>query len=447
MELDPWERFLDPASSVFIGAEEHQPTVLASRPLENWGELQSQVVRSDAFVAELLLGFMRETAAARSDEVRLLEVIAKFAFQAFPEATHHVLVARHEYSGEMRPLVARSRSGDRPLVALSRTIVGRVLDERCALLFSRGQPQVDASHSVMMSRLETAICAPLMGSRFPFGIIQLDIRSPGKGRFTRADVDLLSVFAGQVGLALEHLRLAKQQRRALHSTINALMYSLTLKDPEAAHHSERVQAISLELGRRLGLSIPEMESLSVAAILHDLGKQGVRDEVLFKPGRLNEAESAEMAQHAEHTQSILDMIEYPEELRDVPQIAAYHHEKLDGTGPFGIEGSEIPVQTRIISVADVFDALVSPRVYKDPLSPPMAIDILQKGRDRDWDGGVIDALTASLPAVMKTIYAAAPSGAANPATPAAPASGAEPDKAAAKPPASRRRPPPHSKAA
>ncbi len=404
MEREPPERPVDPSASVFMGAEEQTPTVLASRPLANWGELQSQVVRSDAFVAELLLGFMRETASARADETRLLEVIATFAFQAFPEATHHVLVARDEHSGEMRPLVARSRSGDRPLVALSRTIVGRVLDERCALLFSRGQAHIDAAHSVIMSRLETAICAPLMGSRYPFGIIQLDIRSPGKGRFTRQDVDLLSVFAGQAGLALEHLNMAKQQRRALHSTINALMYSLTLKDPEAAHHSERVQAISLELGRRLGLATTELESLSVAAILHDLGKQGVRDEVLFKPDRLDAAESAEMAQHAEHTQSILDMIEYPEELRDVPRIAAYHHEKLDGTGPFGIERVDIPVQTRIISVADVFDALVSPRVYKDPLTPDKALEILEQGRDRDWDGTVIDALKAALPVAMTRIY-------------------------------------------
>src|SRR2546426_9528907 len=155
MERDPRERPLDPASSVFMGPEEHVPTILASRPLKDWSQLQSQVVHSDAAVAELLLGFMRETAGARSDEARLLEVIATFAFQAFPEATHHVLVPRDEHSGEMRPLVARSRSGDRPLVALSRTIVGRVLDERCALLFSRGQAHIDAAHSVIMSRLET----------------------------------------------------------------------------------------------------------------------------------------------------------------------------------------------------------------------------------------------------------------------------------------------------
>ena len=115
-----------------------------------------------------------------------------------------------------------------------------------------------------------------------------------------------------------------------------------------------MQAVSLALGRRLGLSSVELETLSVAALLHDLGKQGVRDELLFKPERLTEAETAEMAQHAAYTQSILDMIEYPEELREVPRIAAYHHEKLDGSGPFGLREPDIPVQARIISVADVF---------------------------------------------------------------------------------------------
>jgi GAF domain-containing protein len=408
MDPNPSQRAREPGPSFFVGNEEFTPTVLAWRPLSEWNALQSQVVRLDAGVAEVLLGLMRETAAARNDESRLLDVIGEFAFRAFPNATHHLLVARDEATGEMRPWVVRSREGEPPPIALSRTIVARVLDERCALLFTRGQGHLDGARSVMMSRLETAICAPLMGSRYPFGIIQLDIRYPGKGRFTRDDVDLLSVFAGQVGLAVEHLQMAKQQRRAFQSTISALAYSLTLKDPDAARHSQRVQAVSLALGRRLGLSSVELETLSVAALLHDLGKQGVRDELLFKPERLTEAETAEMAQHAAYTQSILDMIEYPEELREVPRIAAYHHEKLDGSGPFGLRDADIPVQARIISVADVFDALVSPRVYKDPFPPAEALSVLERGKDVDWDAKVVEALRAELPTLISDIYGAEP---------------------------------------
>jgi putative nucleotidyltransferase with HDIG domain len=238
----------------------------------------------------------------------------------------------------------------------------------------------------------------------PFGIIQLDIRKPGKGVFAKKHLDLLSVFAMQVSLALDHLHLFHQQRRALQSTIAALVHSLNLKDPETAHHSERVQAVSLAIGRELGLPDLEMEALGVAALLHDLGKQGVRDEVLFKPEALSAEERSEMARHAEHTQNILDKIEYPDHLRDVPKIAAYHHEKMDGSGPFGIPGDEIPRASRIISAADVFDALMSPRAYKRALPIGEVVKILERGKGTTWDRDVIHALRQSIPELEATIY-------------------------------------------
>ena len=376
--------------------------MLASRPLHEWSDVQGQVVRSDAGVAELLLGLVRETAASRNDEVRLFEVIAEYSFRAFPNASHLVLATR-EVEGPLMTRLSRSRDGEAPASLPSRTIVTHVMAEGCAVLYALGQGH-DPTQSMVLSRLETAICAPLMGNRQPFGVLQLDIRRPAKGRFTREDVDLLSVVASQVGLALEHLELHQQQRRAFKSTINALVHSLTLKDPEVTEHSERVQALAIGIGRHMGLDDEALELLSVAALLHDLGKQGVRDEVLFKPDRLTAAEREEMAQHAAHTQNILDKIEYPEHLRDVPRVAAYHHEKLDGTGPFGIAGDDIPLAARIISVSDVFDALLSPRVYKQPLPPMKVVEILMQGRGVDWDPDVVDAVREGLPGLLDLVY-------------------------------------------
>jgi HD-GYP domain-containing protein (c-di-GMP phosphodiesterase class II) len=386
--------------------ESNSPTVLASRALEDLSAVEGAVARSRAGVAELLLGLVRETVAARNDEQKLVEVLAQFGFDAFPNATHHALAVRDEITGELRPLLARDRGGAVPAIALSKTIVSRVMGEGCALMFTIGESagSIAMARSVAFSRLETAICAPLMGTRGPFGVIQLDVRRPARGVFTKEDLDLLTVFASQAGLALEHLQMHQQQRRALQSTINALVHSLTLKDPEAARHSERVQAVAMAVGAELGLPGLEMEKLSVAAILHDLGKQGVRDELLFKPDRLTDAERYEMSLHAAHTQTILDMIEYPEELRDVPRIAAYHHEKLDGTGPFGVGGDDIPVQARVISVADVFDALLSPRVYKEPLAPRVVLGILSRGRGSDWDAEAVDALVRISVDVLVDVY-------------------------------------------
>jgi putative nucleotidyltransferase with HDIG domain len=404
-----------PVGKAILATDESDAlAVLASRSSADLPILREQVLRTDAKMADLLLDLVRETAVARSDEPRLLAVVADFAFRAFPAATHHVLVVRDDRDGELTPLITRSRSGDEPEVALSRTIVSRVMDEGVTLLFSRRQASLVAVKSVALAKLQTAICAPLLGVGRTFGVLQLDIRGGGTGVFTREDADLLTVFAHQVSLALDHLRLFQQQRRALQSTINALVHSLDLKDRQTAEHSERVQAVALEIGRELGLSDTELEVLSVAAILHDLGKQGIRDEVLFKPDRLTPQEREEVARHAADTQDILDKIEYPDHLRDVPRIAAYHHEKLDGRGPFGIKGDDIPLESRIISVADVFDALMSPRVYKQPLPVEKVMGILNQGKDVDWDPLVLKALRHVVPRLVSTVYASLAAPAAAP---------------------------------
>jgi putative nucleotidyltransferase with HDIG domain len=391
-------------SNAFQGAGSPEPTVLAWRSAEDWGDVRRLVVRTDARVAELLLGLVRETAAARDDETKLVGVLARFAFEAFPNATHHVLAAREHDEAPLHNIIARARAGDGSSVPLSRTIVERVLRDGHALLFMQGQDLGGNKESIVMSRLETAIVAPLIGVRGTFGVLQLDVRKPARGRFTKEDLGMLSVFASQVALALEHLWLHQQQQRAFQSTIGALVHSLTLKDREVAQHCERVRRVAVTIGERLGLSDTELEILSVAALLHDLGKQGVRDEVLTKPGRLTETERQEMDQHATHTQSILDMIEYPPDLWDVPRIAAYHHEKIDGTGPFGVAGDNIPRAARIISVADVFDALVTARSYKPALPPEEALARLSAGKGRDWDEAAVDALHAVVGDLLTGVY-------------------------------------------
>lgn len=385
------------------------PTVLAWRALNEWDEVKGQVVRSDARVADLLLGLVRDTADARYDEKKLLDVVADYALRAFPNATNFVLVSRDEENDDLVVRRAQTHEGESTeAVQLSRTIAERAMHEDCALLYVSGSSGGSATESQVLSRMETAICAPLRDGQGPFGVVQLDVRRPKRGRFSREDVDLLSVFACQASLSLEHLRVHQQQQLAFASTINALLHSLTLRDPETAQHSERVMDVAVWIGRQLKLDSQRLEVLRVSALLHDLGKQGVRDEVLFKPDRLTDLERAEMATHAAHTQNILDRIVYPTALRDVPRIAAWHHEKMDGTGPFAVEGSQIPIESRILSVADVFDALLSPRPYREALSPRRALLIIENGENVDWDPEIVAALKACLHDVLADVYAVAP---------------------------------------
>ena len=112
--------------------------------------------------------------------------------------------------------------------------------------------------------------------------------------------------------------------------------------------------------------------------------------------------------HAAHTQGILDMIEYPAELWDVPRVAAYHHEKMDGSGPFGIDGDKIPLTARVISVADVFDALATDRPYRAAMPLSEVFALLDRGAGRDWDVSVIAALRDALPDILTEVYARDP---------------------------------------
>jgi HD-GYP domain-containing protein (c-di-GMP phosphodiesterase class II) len=279
-----------------------------------------------------------------------------------------------------------------------------VMSEEICLLFSQVQARMSGIESIMQSQIEAAICAPLRSMNRTFGAIQVDIRPLGKGMFNKHDVDFMAVLASYVSLVLENRRLYQQQRRAMESTINALVHSLSLKDSDTAGHSERVQAVSLILGEGLGLTAEDLEILSFAAILHDMGKHAVRNDVLFKASRLTEEENHEISQHANHTQSILDKIYYPEHLRSIPLVAAYHHEKIDGSGTYGISGDQIPIGSRIISVADAFDALASKRSYKEPMPLPLILETLNQDRNEQWDGRVIDTLEKSIPRIIREVY-------------------------------------------
>jgi HD-GYP domain-containing protein (c-di-GMP phosphodiesterase class II) len=278
------------------------------------------------------------------------------------------------------------------------------MTEGVSLVFTHSDGGTSKSESIVASGIRTALCAPLASAQGTFGIIQLDIRGNKRGNFSKKDVDRIAVFASHMGLILENYRLYLDQRRAFESTISALVHSLSLKDPATAEHSMRVRNVSVYLGLQQGLSDRELESLRVAALLHDMGKQGVSDDVLLKPGRLSDTEREEMSQHSEMTQNILDKIAYPPHLKDVPTLAAYHHEKMNGSGPFKLVGKDIPIQSRIIAIADVFDALVSARVYKKPMSPEQALAILDKGKNIEFDPLLVDTLRNCIAGIMEEIY-------------------------------------------
>ena len=180
-------------------------------------------------------------------------------------------------------------------------------------------------------------------------------------------------------LLRERERLALEQRNLLGS-ISSLISALEARDSYTRGHSEGVSQIAAEMVALSGASRAEVERVAIGGRLHDIGKIGVRDSVLLKPGRLQEEEFAEIKKHPEIGLSILQPIS---SLADILPIVYHHHEHWDGNGyPLGLKKKGIPFWARITAVADIFHALTSNRPYRDAMTPERALEIIRSERER-----------------------------------------------------------------
>ena len=176
---------------------------------------------------------------------------------------------------------------------------------------------------------------------------------------------------------------------AYRTTLKALAAALETRDTDTHGHSERVVSFSLRLGRELNLEEDELRALEFGALLHDIGKIGIPDMILRKPGALTEDEWQTMRRHPALGQQILRGIEF---LEGASRVVGQHHEKWDGTGyPLGLRGEEIDLNARIFAVADAFDAITSDRVYRVGRSYEVAVAELEEFSGRQFDPEVVAA--------------------------------------------------------
>jgi putative nucleotidyltransferase with HDIG domain len=183
----------------------------------------------------------------------------------------------------------------------------------------------------------------------------------------------------------------KLQRQHL-STIRALTSAIDARDPYTMGHSVRVGQLAMMLGRELGMEDKRLARLEVGGYLHDIGKIGIRDAVLLKPGKLTPEERTIIEDHPTIGISILRAVDLPEE---VVRFVQDHHERLDGSGyPRGLRDEEVSVQARIAAVADMYDAVTSERPYRSPMTPGEAVDLLRSETGRFLDPRVVLAMAA-----------------------------------------------------
>jgi HD-GYP domain-containing protein (c-di-GMP phosphodiesterase class II) len=261
------------------------------------------------------------------------------------------------------------------------------LDASADARFSEGE-------SIKFGSIRSVMCAPMGSKSRLWGVCYVDNGSEHRA-FDDEALDFLTAVARQAGTAMENLYLLDEQRRSLESFIRTLAASLDARDDNTAGHSARVAAMAMAIAREMNLSDSDARSVYYAGLLHDYGKIGVRDDVLLKPAALTPEEYEHVKQHPQHTYRLLSKIRFPEDLADIPLVAACHHERWDGSGyPRGLKGEQIPLGSRIVAVADAYDAITEERCYNEPMAPEAALGELKLRSGSYFDPEVLDAFTS-----------------------------------------------------
>jgi putative nucleotidyltransferase with HDIG domain len=238
--------------------------------------------------------------------------------------------------------------------------VGWIAKERKSLLV----PSLEGQEGSSLFSPPLA-ATPLIAHDKVWGVIALS-GNKAKKNFSEEELNILSNLAYQIAVSFENFALNAEVEKSYFETISALALAVEAKDHYSRGHSERVAEYALKLAEHLGLSKKDLDTLRDAARLHDIGKIGIADEILKKPGKLNTTEMTIMREHPKIGEGIVRPLK---SFHHLINPIRHHHEFLDGTGyPDGLKGEEIPQVTRILTVSDIFEALTSGRPYRQALS-------------------------------------------------------------------------------
>lgn len=247
-------------------------------------------------------------------------------------------------------------------------------------------------------RTKSMLAVPLCGrDEGVAGVLQVINRLGDGGRvdaFSERDMLILTSLGAVAAVSLRNARLHDELRRSHMDTIVRLATAAEFRDGDTGEHIRRMSCYCEAIARKLGMGREWARQVLLASPMHDVGKLGVPDAILGKPGPLTPEERAIMQQHTTIGAKILENAEN-DILRMARDIALSHHERWDGKGyPHGLAGEHIPLAARIASVADVFDALTNARVYKPPFPLPKAFEMIREGRGTQFDEACVDAFVA-----------------------------------------------------
>ncbi len=240
--------------------------------------------------------------------------------------------------------------------------------------------------------LVSLLSVPLMEKGKPIGI--LSVYTKKVHSFRKREVELLSHFASQAAIAIRNAQLYKRLHQVYLNSIRALAAAIDARDKSTYGHSEQVAKYARAVAKEMRLSGERIEMLEHACRLHDIGKIGIHDYILTKPGKLNNKEWSEIRTHPTLGREILEPLEF---LKEIVPLVRQHHERYDGKGyPDGLKGEEICLEARIISVADAYGAMTSERPYRLTYSSAKAKRELRNCAGRQFDPKVVKAFLSAL---------------------------------------------------
>lgn len=256
------------------------------------------------------------------------------------------------------------------------------------LLLESGMHSLPSGLIPIPSQLQSFISFPLKTPSRTIGVLNL-AKLAGRGSFSYLDLEIINVLASQASISIENVRLYQNIRDNYLKTIRAFALAVEAKDEYTHGHSENVMKYTVVLAKTLGLSDADIELVKYAGLLHDIGKIGISECILNKPGRLTPQEFEEIKRHPELGVRIISDVPF---LKSLVPLVLHHHEFYAGGGyPTGIAGEDIPYGARILSVSDAYEAMTSDRPYRKSLPQEVAFSILEKEKGKQFDPMIVDA--------------------------------------------------------
>ena len=333
----------------------------------------------------------------------LIEIVLETLLTAFQADRGFVFLEQDMRREWFLDLTQQDRTKPFPFTA---TLVESCREQRTPILMLDAE-SVAPTESIQINGIRSVMLAPLVARDGVLGVVYLDSLLKA-GCFQENDLSLLGLIAEMLSIAVDRnlhadviaeqsiaLTEAEEQlERAAEETIQRLSLAAEYRDGETSLHLTRVSEYSEALAQELGLDEQLVKNIKIASLLHDVGKLGIPDSVLLKPGRFTDYERKVMQQHTVFGAKILAESSNPV-VSLAAEIALNHHEKWDGSGyPEGISGEDIPMPARIVAVADVFDAVTSARRYKESYSLDDSFQLLQREAGSHFDPRLIDAFLA-----------------------------------------------------